>query len=527
MKRIFLCFVLFLLAVSCNSVKKHNEQITSNHSIEGLQNDIDKLYEQLKKNHPRLYQYTSKEVLDFKFDSLKKSIKTPLNSKQFYKKLAPVVTNVRQGHVSLGNVNKRFTKKEYKNLRKRKLGFYNLDFQYLENKLYIKANRGKDSTIIGSEVVKIDDELVSDLVTIYKTQFASDGFNTTLHNRVIGNSFAVLHYKNKGHLDSISLTLTKNDTTFVKQFKRVSKKENIQKKDSLKSKKTVKPSKVKKKANRLTLRKKRKYNRKHGFIAKRNEYTRNFKFIGSDSAVAYMKIRGFNNGNYKKFYKESFTNIKDKKTQNLILDLRDNGGGRIAEVSYLYSFLTDKEFKFMNESEVTNRTPFFKHLMSNTKPLGAKALFGVLSPIITIHNLIVTKKEDNTFYYKLRYDKNKRPHHLNFKGAVYVLINGNSFSASSLISSHLKASKRAVFVGEETGGAFNGSVAGIYKIYELPTSKIRARIGLMQIESPYKQTPDGFGIKPDVEVVPTINDLIEKTDPELEWILSDIKGKNK
>ncbi|GAL61591.1 hypothetical protein JCM19300_1414 [Algibacter lectus] len=37
--------------------------------------DIDRVYNQLKKHHPNLYQYTSKTDLDFKFDSLKRAIK--------------------------------------------------------------------------------------------------------------------------------------------------------------------------------------------------------------------------------------------------------------------------------------------------------------------------------------------------------------------------------------------------------------------------------------------------------------------
>jgi C-terminal processing protease CtpA/Prc len=43
------------------------------------------------------------------------------------------------------------------------------------------------------------------------------------------------------------------------------------------------------------------------------------------------------------------------------------------------------------------------------------------------------------------------------KEKIYVMINGGSFSASSLISSNLKTPK-VTFVGEETGGAFNGTV---------------------------------------------------------------------
>jgi len=108
-----------------------------------------------------------------------------------------------------------------------------------------------------------------------------------------------------------------------------------------------------------------------------------------------------------------------------------------------------------------------------------------------------------------------------------VIINGNSFSASALLSTHLKANKRAVFVGEETGGAYNGCVAGIYRIYEMPTSKLKIRMGLMQVEASYKQMPDGYGIMPDVEIIPTIEDRKQYIDPELNWIINDInKLKN-
>ena len=118
--------------------------------------------------------------------------------------------------------------------------------------------------------------------------------------------------------------------------------------------------------------------------------------------------------------------------------------------------------------------------------------------------------------------KKEAPNELNYKGKIYVLINGNSFSASSLLSTHLKSNKRATFVGEETGGAFNGTVAGIYKTYQLPTSKIKVRMGLMQIEAHQKQSPDGYGIKPDVKIVPTVEDRKMNRDAELEWVLKDI-----
>ncbi|MFI1743437.1 S41 family peptidase [Thalassobellus sediminis] len=528
MKKLFLSILVFILLVSCNSVKKYNEQTTKLHPIEDLRSDVDKVYKQLKKHHPKLYQYTSKEDLDFKFDSLKSSIKTPINSREFYKKLAPVVRFVRQGHISVGSANKRFSKKERNLLKKKKFQFYNLNFEYLNQKLWVTNVRGVDTLLIGSEVVKIEDELATDLVGRYKTRFASDGFNKTLYDRYVGKGFRYFYYKDKGFLDSLTVTFKLKDSLFSRTFKRI---EKDKKQDSIadsKKKELVKKpklSKIEKKNNRIAAKVKRKKDRKYGFISKDKGYTRSFKFLEADSTLAYMKIKAFGNRNYKKFYKESFAELETTKTKNLILDLRDNGGGRISEVDYLYAYLTDKNYKLVEESEVANRLPYFSFLMSNKSPNALKIISGIFSPFIVMHNLIKTKKRDGRFYYNLRFSKEKSPNPLHYKGDLYVLINGNSFSASTLISTHLKANKRAIFVGEETGGAYNGCVAGIYKIYKMPTSKLKIRMGLMQIETPYNQNPDGYGVKPDVEILPTIEDRKLKKDPELEWVLAHINKK--
>ncbi|MEC3907738.1 S41 family peptidase [Tamlana sp. 2201CG12-4] len=525
MKRLILSIALLLLLASCKSVEKHNKQITTLHTVEDLHKDVDKLYKQLKRHHPRLYQYTSKIDLDFKFDSLKNEIRTPMTSRDFYKMLSPVLVNVRQGHVSVKPPEKQFKRKERKELQEKKFEFYDLDFEFLEHKLWVKANRGKDSTLVGNEVISIDGEPALNLINSYKTRFASDGYNTTMYNRAVGKGFPVFYYRDKGFLDSLKVTFKSKDSIFTKIFRRVEKEEKQDEPDSTSIKK-VKPKKLagaEKKASRLSKRKTRKEHKKYGYLAKRKQYTRNFKFIGEDSTVAYMKIRSFTNGNYKKFYQESFKKLDAAKTKHFILDLRDNGGGRIAEIDYLYAYLTTKDYQFITESEINSRVPFLKYLMSNTSPNSLKVLSGLLSPIIVTHNLLKTKKKDDKLYYNFkRHSKLKAPNPVNYKDKLYVLINGNSFSASSLLSTHLKATKRAVFVGEETGGAFNGTVAGIYKYYELPVSKLKVRMGLMQIEAPQKQHPDGYGIKPDIQITPTVKDRNAGIDTELEWVLQDI-----
>ena len=526
MKKTILFISFLLMLASCRSVKNYNAQITQLHPVTDLQKDVDKLYHQLQKHHPRLYQYTSKEDLDFKFDSLKKSIIEPMDSRTFYKKLAPVVSYVRQGHISLGSANKRYTKKESKQLKKLKFEFYDLDFDYLQSKLWVKSNKGKDSLIIGSEVVKIEDDSISNLIKTYKNLFSSDGYNATLYDRSVGKYFSNFYFKDKGFMDSLHITFRKKDSIFSKPFKRILKKEPVKKRESRTISKAKKLTKVEKKSLKLAAKQKRKFNRKHGYIAEEKHYTRNFRFM-EDSTVAYMNLRSFTNGPYKKFYKESFHKLDSAKTKHLILDLRDNGGGRISEINYLYAYLTTSDYQFLEASEVNSRTPFLTAAMSNTTPNSLKVLSAIVSPIVVIHNLIKTKKRDGKLYYSFKYTKPEKPQPNHFKGEIYVLINGNSFSASSLISTHLQATKRAVLVGEETGGAYNGTVAGIYKIYELPTTKLKVRMGLMHVDTPYKQTPDGYGVKPDITVLPTWEDMLLKKDSAMEWVLTHLQEKEK
>ena len=103
------------------------------------------------------------------------------------------------------------------------------------------------------------------------------------------------------------------------------------------------------------------------------------------------------------------------------------------------------------------------------------------------------------------------------------MINGGSFSASCILSSSLKSNPNVTFVGEETGGAFNGTVAGIMPVVKLPNSKIALRLGLMDIQTINQTDIVGRGIFPDKEIVQTVQDKITTKDPELQWILNDLK----
>jgi len=524
MKKVIAILFISICLASCVGVKQHNAQISSLHSVPELHEDVDKTYSQLRRFHPKLYQYVTKPELDSKFESLKKDIDRPMGSSEFYERLAVVIKEVRQGHLMLRPPTRRYTKSQLKALNKLKFEFNDLDFEILENKLWVKGTLGKDSTMVGNEVLAVDKESSKKLVDKYKTLFSSDGFNTTYHNRYVGRNFSNFYYSDKGFKDSLTLLLKKDDSIYFRTLQWIGKGGSI-KKDSSVNKEPKKISKTEKIALKEKQKSKKRAGRKRGYVPGRNYYLRNFDFVGRDSSVAYLKIRGFGQGNHKKFYKETFAKIDSAKSEYLIIDLRDNGGGSLDEIENLYGYLALKPFKFINQAEIKTNIPATKAMFSKR----GVGFFGgtvrlLATPGLLAYDLLHSKKENGQRYYKLTKSKLKKLNKNSFKGKIYVLTNGYSFSASSILSSNLEATQRATFVGEETGGSYNGTVAGQSKYVTLPNSKVRMKFGMMQIETPYKSEPNGYGIKPNVEIIPTQKDRLQKRDPELEWVLEDIFG---
>jgi C-terminal processing protease CtpA/Prc len=503
---------LALIVCSCTSIKQQNAHLNDLIPIEKLQSDVDFTHKKLQKLQPKLYWYITKEQLDFKFDSLKKTITKPLTSFEFYKKISAVICAVRQGHLYLFPKTKQLTKAETKTLTKKGVGpFSQFDFEVFNDKLYIVKNKSYNKSIkVGTEVISINNLSTNDLLNEYTNYFTSDGFNTTFKRNRLGRSFSNFFTNANGTLDSLNYEFKHNDTVQKLVIKR-----QIVDSSKLKSKKVI-VSKTQKKL-------KRKKNNLLGYDESTKLYKRNLHFLEKDSSMAVIKINGFKNGDYKACYKEFFEKIKQNKAKTLVLDLRNNGGGRLNEIVDLYHYLADSTFVFVTKSEIASKTSllqadYFKG--SNLLTFPIKLFF---APMYYSYTFLKARKYPDGKYYYLNNTKPKKIDKNAFKGKIYVLINGGSFSASSIISSNLKGSKRAIFVGEETGGAYNGTVAGRMPLVKMPHSKIKIRVGLMACIPFHKTDTEGRGIFPDQTIIPTLQDRINDFDPEMNWIFEDWK----
>jgi hypothetical protein len=112
---------------------------------------------------------------------------------------------------------------------------------------------------------------------------------------------------------------------------------------------------------------------------------------------------------------------------------------------------------------------------------------------------------------------------LKYHGKVYVLIAGRTFSGGAEFASMLKFSNRATFIGEETGGAYEGNVSGESIDVTLPNSKIEVSIPIVHFKMNIQPEIKGRGVMPDYEVPQRWDDIIEGKNSKLEFALRLIK----
>ena len=496
MKQLLIAVLCCFFMTNCISVKKYNENIYVLRTEKELQKDVDYLHKKLQKLHPNLYWYISKQELDAKFDSLKSTL-TPMTSNEFYAQISPVFASIRQGHNVMNPLVEKLSKEERRIYKNNIVALNQFNYEFFDDKLYIVKNNSTDTSILkGTEVVAINGITPQEIYTKFVHSSTSDGYNETFFPRRFALSFGNLYQIQYGKLllDSALYQLRYNDTVADYQISRKTKEKTAGLTGSLKSAEA--------------------------------ENIKPLTYLEADSSIALMTIPSFKI-KYRSFYKKSFKQLQTTNTQTLIIDLRNNPGGVASNIKALYTYLTDTSFYFLRKVEVASRTSILQPNIFNNRSIGEGVLRAIFYPFKLIEMGVTAariKQEDGKYYSRFG-SGSVRHNPLYFTGDVYVLINGGSFSASSIIASNLQGAERATFVGEETGGAYNGCVAGKFYNFTLPNSKLKGRFGLMTIQPFYQTDTAGRGIMPDITVLPTLEDRINDIDPELNTILDLVRLK--
>lgn len=488
----YILFWLVILSVSCTSAKKLNYKITSEkHSPEELKKDLYVLKEALTEAHPGLYWYIAKVQLDSVFTAVSSEINKPLTSLEFYRLVAPAVSKIRDGHTRLIFPGlKKSEKQKQEDKEKGKAPLNQFKFKIIDNRLFVAGNTSADTTIKkGVEITGIDGKPVTEVLANLESLFSSDGFNETFKSRYTEKQLSGLFktYYNKS--DSIELTLNEQDHLITYYKKPVD--SNL-----LKDKKFQ---------NRIRLEKEKV---KYKGFDENEEPLLDLKIIPAQEKTALLKVRSFSfpGDDHKRFFEEAFQEIRSEKIENLILDLRNNPGGKLSACKTLFSYLTDREFSFLSDLEVKDKWYPSRKYFDNKF-------------ILDIQNAFLVKKSDVGYKARIKGVKPIAPNKLHFDGDLYVLINGYSFSASTLLAANLHGIKRGIFIGEETGGGYNKCTAGIIPLVTLPESRVKLRLPLIKIAPAITRETEGRGVFPDYPVKPVLDDLLNEKDPELDFTL--------
>ncbi|HEY9130964.1 MAG TPA: S41 family peptidase [Dyella sp.] len=225
-----------------------------------------------------------------------------------------------------------------------------------------------------------------------------------------------------------------------------------------------------------------------------------------DAGTAYLNVPTFSNkryreagANYEATIQKIFDELAQRNARNLILDLRDNGGGSEPNESILFSYLVEAPLRKYaaveargrhisvrdlsgttfetevfddGEMKLQHRLPNGRLLRRNIPPEGLMTRWGRSSPV--------------------------------YRGRLVVLAGGNTFSGGAELASMLFHVRRAVFVGEEAGGTHEGNTSGYRWPVTLPNSGMTLRIPLLQFRFAWPGLPKDRGVRPDCAAPPNV-----------------------
>jgi hypothetical protein len=221
-----------------------------------------------------------------------------------------------------------------------------------------------------------------------------------------------------------------------------------------------------------------------------------FSLIGTKSNIGLIRVEKFPSNEkliyeFEKFCRITRNVLKRKKIKDLIIDIRDNGGGD--RIDLLLRIFTPFSFDLMQSSSL-DTTNLFKYKND-------LVFHGYSYEQIIKLPAQSTSSRQVDFQGELSLDLN-----------LYVFVNGRTASAASHFASLVQEHQLGVIVGSETGGRASGCNGTVYGSYYLPFSKVEIFLPLMvniyavnQVENP------DHGVIPDFPIKEAMTDKFELT----------------
>ncbi|TFH01475.1 MAG: hypothetical protein E4H13_04820 [Calditrichales bacterium] len=444
----------------------------------------------LTNGHPGLYDYTSKTQLDSLYRSIVTEISTPQSPAAFFRLLSGLTDQIHDGHLLL------FPPPTLQKVER----FFPLLLKYIQGDWYTDTD---DFDLpAGTQILSINDIPLDEILERLWKYVPADGFNTTQKYRKIEMYFSLyLNYAFGAALDYSVTYLDQNGQT---------------------QRRTVQ-SEPFESLNTRNTRRRSYFARYHGFEDGRNFSAR---YIGNKSPFVYfidslktavltVHSFGIDPKQFKSDLIDLFEEIEDAEADYLVIDIRRNDGGFRPDAIHLFTFLTNKPFRQIESSQV----------VSLTIPQQEYVFKTYLDPQQFLYDKFKDYPRGDRWV--LATDGAEEimvPDDRGFKGKVYVLVGGLTFSAAATFALNAKNDPDITLVGEECGGGYyfhNGEFPVYYRLPHSEIVLVQFMEKVLHVVSD-KTVPPGSGVPPDYTVGLTADDLFTGKDAQLDYILNQL-----
>ncbi|MEM6803060.1 MAG: S41 family peptidase [Bacteroidota bacterium] len=487
---IYIFLQLPLLSQSESAILKPEEKIPKEKLLKDLEISQTNLYQV----HSGLYTYYPKERFDNFFQEIEGKCTQASSSIEFYRALLPLHGLIQNGHTFL------IPPEDWSQAVEHRLPHFPFDIYPYKERIYILRNLSLEEKIqAGDELLRINGVDAFQVFKQLRDSWTRDGENRTFPTEIVSQDFSEFYANVLGTPDSFSI-----------QIKRDKQEESF----TIKALALVKLRELSK--DRYQYEKRPWYNdRPSSPTSFQIKHEVGILYLPSFSIYQLKedKIK------YKAFFRKVFEELDEKNIENLIIDIRDNGGGHGDVAAELFSYLHDKDFYLLSE------------IYSKINTLKDKGLYEDSSWLLRIQMKLALKKiEKGKFVPKnfaakrnhLRLSKHKASSPM-YSGKLYILQGGWSFSASGMFTGLLKNYKKGIIIGEEAGGNPHTQVGDFEQMLVLPHSKVRMRIPLFYERMAVDFENSGHGLTPQHIIRPSIEDKIKGKDPVMDFTLELIR----
>jgi C-terminal processing protease CtpA/Prc len=478
-------------------------------SVEALTDDIRILKEVLETVHPGLYRYTSKPDMDKLFADTKKQLDKPLTEIEFYKRINPILTAIKDEHTFAVPSDKwwktQIGQTSYAGSSPAATGkLFPFFIRIIDRRIYIENNLSDSLSINpGDEIVSVNGQSAKEVLDVLLPTISGNGNIESFRLR---------------HLEQFSLSQTYNrfmvhyaifigtPEVFEFKIKPRSGTASLYKIPALTSQKIF-----------------NNYWRRYSTVndpKKRKENPLEFKIL--NDKAGYLRLSAFHtpvwskyNYSYSTEFRTIFKYIADKHIQNLVVDLRGNEGGNSTIAMEALQYLCKDSYR-----------PYDYHVVNNYRFPALKKYFRDSTAMSNFPDEVFIRQTDGTYrsnpaYKTESWSRPMQPGANNFKGKLYVLTDGATGSAAAIFATLIRVNRKdAVFIGEECGGDMEGPVSGGGTDITLPNSGIKVDIPFIRrvINLNGYQNRKAHGILPDHLVKASPDDLFSNNDPVLQFI---------